>query len=258
MKKRLDFILQLVLWSVLMIGGSAESTHAMVKSNLYGNITMQQTSAGSENGPVVFRHWTHRDKFSCRLCHVDLEFSQVAGTTGVYEEDNKQGRYCGACHNGQIAFSRMQCANCHAKNEQDVQVKEKQARNKFFDFQKTLPRSMYGNKIDWIQAESQKLIILKDTLPGYSFPQQTQINNMRDEPLDSSLPGLPDIIFSHSKHVSWNGCGMCHPAPFAVENGKTAITMKQIIAGEFCGRCHGTVAFPINDCSLCHSKPVSL
>lgn len=259
MKINVHFSLRLLLVTVLVINSAVVTSYAMVKkSHQFGDVTMQQTSSESKNGPVVFRHWTHRDKFSCRLCHVDLEFAQVAGETEIYEEDNQAGRFCGACHNGKIAFTRKKCTSCHAKDTRDIKQQAKQARKEFFAFQKTMPRSMYGNKIDWMQAESKQLIILKDSLPGYSFPQQAQVSNMRDEPLDPSLPGLPNIIFSHSKHVTWNGCGMCHPTPFALENGKTGITMKEIIDGELCGRCHGTVAFPINDCSLCHSKPVSL
>jgi c(7)-type cytochrome triheme protein len=69
---------------------------------------------------------------------------------------------------------------------------------------------------------------------------------------------LPDIIFSHQKHVTWNGCGMCHPQPFELKNGTTDINMQQIIDGKLCGDCHGTVAFQINDCALCHSTTVNL
>lgn len=259
MKKLRDLALTLTLLSILLLCATADNGYAMgKKSHTFGNVTMEQTSGTSKQGPVVFRHWSHRDKFTCRLCHVDLEFAQVAGETEVYEEDNRAGRYCGACHNGKIAFAQKHCSNCHSKDTNELKQQEKKARKDFFAVQKTLPRSMYGNKIDWMQSETKQLIILKDSLPGYSFPQQNLVNNMRDEPLDPSLSGLPDIIFSHSKHVTWNGCGMCHPTPFALENGKTAISMKKIIDGALCGRCHGTVAFPINDCALCHSKPVSL
>jgi hypothetical protein len=33
------------------------------------------------------------------------------------------------------------------------------------------------------------------------------------------------------------------------------MTMPAIAAGEFCGRCHDRIAFPLSDCLRCHVKP---
>jgi hypothetical protein len=33
--------------------------------------------------------------------------------------------------------------------------------------------------------------------------------------------------------------------------------MTKIAAGEYCGRCHDRVAFPLTDCLRCHVKPKS-
>ncbi len=124
-----------------------------------------QHSPTSKSGPVIFRHWTHRDKYSCRLCHVDLEFSQTAGQTEILEEDNKAGRYCGACHNGKEAFARGQCNSCHIRDETTGKELERQAKKDFFTFQRSQPGSMYGNKIDWMAAEVNGSITIKDSLP---------------------------------------------------------------------------------------------
>ena len=236
----------------------ADNATAMSKSYQYGNVNMSQSTEGSSVAAVTFRHWTHRDKYTCRLCHVDLEFSQYPGETLVLEDDNREGRYCGACHNGNEAFAIKTCDECHPKGAAEQKQLVRQAKKDFYKFKKTMPSAMYGNKIDWMKAESQGKIQPKDTLPGISVVQNAKMVNKRDEPRSAKLPGLPDIIFSHSKHVVWNGCGMCHPDSFAIETGKTEMTMKEIIAGKFCGRCHGTVAFPLNDCLRCHSKPVTL
>jgi c(7)-type cytochrome triheme protein len=75
--------------------------------------------------------------------------------------------------------------------------------------------------------------------------------------LDSKLAGLPDIIFSHKKHAVWNGCEVCHPDLFALKAGTTKFTMQEIFDGLYCGACHGEVAFPLQDCGLCHTKPVN-
>ena len=248
----------LMICLTLVLFNPADKAGAAPKSHQYGDVEMGEYSKKNPVMPVTFRHWTHRDKYTCRLCHVDIEFSQYPGETGILEEDNRDGRYCGVCHNGKEAFAVKECSKCHPKDRNHNKEVERQAKKAFFKFKKSMPPSMYGNKIDWMKAESDGKINPKDSMPGVSFDQPNMIINRRDEPRSPKLPGLPDIIFSHSKHVVWNGCGMCHPESFAIETGKTEMTMKEIIAGEFCGRCHGTVAFPLNDCSRCHSKPVSL
>jgi c(7)-type cytochrome triheme protein len=239
----------------LILPGSSRATRK--KSHEYGDILMEETTKGGAQQPVVFRHWIHRSKHSCRLCHVDIEFAMEAGDTGVIEEDNKDGRYCGACHNGKEAFKISECTKCHPKSTKEAKSQARRLKKEFFKFQKKMPRAVYGNKIDWNKAEDEGLIVVKDFLEGITFPEQSMVTNTRDEPRSPTLAGLPDIIFSHQKHVAWTGCGMCHPATFALEAGKTKITMKEITEGKFCGICHGNVAFPLNDCAKCHSKPVS-
>ena len=67
---------------------------------------------------VVFSHKTHVEKgLACDMCHNRL-FEQQAKKA----QENKdfvmeslyQGKYCGACHNGSLAFaSNTRCATCH-------------------------------------------------------------------------------------------------------------------------------------------------
>lgn len=235
---------------------SLSVAHA-AKSYEYGNVRMAEHLPDDNPYPVIFRHWSHRDKYTCRLCHVDLEFAQKEGGTGVLEADNQAGRYCGACHDGKEAFSVTKCTSCHPKDAAHEKEMQQAAKSMFFTFKKELPQALYGNRIDWIKAEEENMIIPKDFLPGISFPAKDTLKNERDEPRTPTLAGLPEIIFSHSKHVVWCGCGMCHPDSFAIESGKTPITMRDNISGHFCGRCHQTVAFPLNDCTRCHSRPVS-
>ena len=226
------------------------------KSHEFGNVVLDEMVRNKGQMPVVFRHWNHRAKHSCRLCHVDIEF-EMNGTTEIMEEDNKDGRYCGTCHNGKEVFDISECSKCHPKDAKDAKNKERAAKRAFFAFKKNMPQSNYGNKIDWNKAEASGVVKVKDYIEGVSFESENMVSNFRDEPLAPRLPGLPGIIFSHKKHVKWSGCGMCHPEPFALETGKTKMSMKEISEGKFCGRCHGSVAFPLNDCNKCHSKPVS-
>ena len=234
------------------------SANAATKSHEFGNVVMHPAEPAKNGSDVTFRHWSHRDKYTCRVCHIDLEFSQIANDTGVLEEDNQDGLYCGACHNGREAFTIATCTKCHPKNKTAEKQMARQAKNDFRKFKKTMPPAGYGNKIDWMKAEETGKIKPKDFLKGVSLKEnKAKMVNRRNEPLSAKLPGLPDIIFSHSKHVVWTGCGMCHPDTFALKTGQTKMTMQEITEGKFCGSCHGTVAFALNDCTLCHSKPVS-
>jgi len=44
-------------------------------------------------------------------------------------------------------------------------------------------------------------------------------------------------------------------APKSNSAGAYFNAMKKIEEGQFCGRCHGVVAFPLSNCTRCHSKP---
>ncbi|PLX97934.1 MAG: hypothetical protein C0622_12090 [Desulfuromonas sp.] len=227
-------------------------------SHEYGNVIMRNSNTTTGDGTIIFQHWTHRDKYSCRLCHVDLEFSQYAGDSWITEDDNRDGRFCGACHNGQEAFPIDQCARCHARDPAHLEQMRQENERAFYKFQARLPRADYGNGIDWMKAEELGLIRIKDSLPGITSTRVDSVDNQRNESLKPLSADLPDIIFSHKKHVTWNGCGMCHPEPFQPANGATPISMRRIVSGELCGRCHGTVAFPVRDCTLCHTRPVKM
>jgi c(7)-type cytochrome triheme protein len=39
-----------------------------------------------------------------------------------------------------------------------------------------------------------------------------------------------------------------------MKQGANPVSMDRIIRGEYCGRCHGVVAFPFTDCLRCHSR----
>lgn len=61
------------------------------------------------------------------------------------------------------------------------------------------------------------------------------------------------VTFPHKKHTEWLTCTNCHTAIFKMQRGGDPITMAKIFAGEYCGRCHGKVAFaPATGCPRCH------
>jgi c(7)-type cytochrome triheme protein len=229
------------------------------KPDEYGNVVMRNFAARVDSDPVVFPHWLHRAKYTCRLCHVDLGFAMTAGETMVSEEDNNNGLYCGACHNGTVAFppeetvegseTVQHCDRCHSYDN-DVELEYE-----FYEFVKDFPRSRFGNRVDWLQAEEDGLVTLVDYLEGISI-EGIDLMIPEDRQIHARVIGMPSIIFSHEKHTVWSGCELCHPQIFGIRKRAQAYDMQDIFDGKFCGACHGKVAFPNTDCRLCHTETV--
>jgi c(7)-type cytochrome triheme protein len=225
----------------------------------FGNVVMNNLSQKNDITPVVFSHWLHRARYTCRLCHVDIGFAMEANGTTVHEEDNRKGFYCGACHNGTIAFGATgvkrgggevrNCDRCHSLGKGAPLTD-------FSTFVAELPKGRFGNKVDWEAAEITRRITLTDTLPEISV-KRAALAVPKDYSIEAKISGLPQIIFSHRKHATWNGCELCHPEVFAVKAGTTKYTMQDIFAARYCGLCHGSVAFPASDCQRCHVNPVA-
>jgi c(7)-type cytochrome triheme protein len=64
--------------------------------------------------PVVFSHWFHRARVKCKVCHSELGFEMRAGANDVRMSDIIEGKFCGMCHNGQVAWSTEHCDRCHS------------------------------------------------------------------------------------------------------------------------------------------------
>ncbi len=66
---------------------------------------------------------------------------------------------------------------------------------------------------------------------------------------------MPHVLFSHKVHTQWLTCSNCHSRIFLPQLGGNFVTMAKIMEGEYCGVCHGKVAFSILDCERCHVVP---
>lgn len=80
----------------------------------YGDVVMNKTSEKNGVRPVVFQHWFHRVRFRCKVCHSELAFKMRAGANEVTMADISNGKFCGMCHNGQIAWGADKCDLCHS------------------------------------------------------------------------------------------------------------------------------------------------
>jgi c(7)-type cytochrome triheme protein len=232
----------------------------------FGRVVLANQARRAKVAPVVFDHWLHRDKYTCRVCHVDAGFAMKAGGTDIRAADNAAGQYCGACHNdrtkmdgGGKIFGACRpgtpadaptCGRCHSE------AGDPRRSYDFAAFTRDLPRARFGNGVDWEQAEAKRLIRPVDFVEGISV-KRSAMPVQKDFALDPKLQGMPGIVFSHAKHTVWTGCEGCHPEIFTgVRRGATKYTMVEIFEGKYCGACHVSVAFPTLDCQRCHTVPV--
>lgn len=214
----------------------------------YGDVAIDRTSTAKNVIPVIFSHWVHRAKYTCRVCHGELEFSMKVNETAILcRNGEKDGKYCTVCHNGKIAFAPRDekgenCKLCHNANTGPN-------RDKFLGLQQKLPRSKWGNEIDWTKALNAGLIKPKESLTE-KF-QSLRLD--RTLTLRAEMSGIPPAVFPHKEHVKWLDCANCHPDIFNIKKKTTAhFSMSRILNNEFCGVCHLRIAFPQNDCKRCH------
>lgn len=226
----------------------------------FGKVVINNYSEAAHLAPVVFDHWLHRAKFTCRVCHVDIGFAMQTGATDITASDNINGYYCGTCHNEKMAFSACKdnftsidsttCDRCHSQGKKITR------KYNFREFIKGWPRERLGNGVDWEKTEDQGLITPVDFIEGISIKRE-KLADQADFELGAKVEGMPNIIFSHKKHTIWNGCELCHPEIFiGIKKGITEYSMVDLYDGKYCGVCHKNVAFPLLDCQRCHTEEV--
>lgn len=225
----------------------------VIDPSSYGDIVMNRKTSAGDIAPVVFKHWTHRTKYTCNVCHTEIAFPLQANTVDIPQSGIEAGQFCGVCHNGKTAFGVSDCNQCHSYGS-DTAVK------KIGEALADLPKDDFGNKVNWVKALSEGKI-----RPATTLPDKTA-----DKPVNEAdivmlvarfTPHPPDVVFPHKAHTQQIHCSSCHPVPFAnKKGGNPNMNMLRIISGQYCGICHDRVSFPLNDCFRCHSwsapKPV--
>lgn len=103
MRRLLSKWCSLSVLALAAIGASAE----------YGDVILNRYAEQAGMRPVIFPHWFHRIRFRCKVCHQELGFEMRAGANDVTMDDIIAGRYCGMCHNGEVAWSVENCDLCH-------------------------------------------------------------------------------------------------------------------------------------------------
>lgn len=111
-----------------------------------------------------------------------------------------------------------------------------------------LPPDNAGNKVAWIRALREGYIAPRTNI----FPE-TKIEVIDMDIIMENTGELPLVLFPHKPHTEWLDCKNCHDKIFVEKVGANPINMYAILSGNYCGQCHGAVAFPLTECNRCHS-----
>lgn len=79
----------------------------------YADVVLNRHADQEGMRPVIFPHWFHRLRFACNVCHPEI-FKMRAGSNDVTMAGIIEGKFCGKCHNGEIAWSPDHCHRCHS------------------------------------------------------------------------------------------------------------------------------------------------
>lgn len=80
----------------------------------YGDVVLNRLAEQAGMRPVIYSHWFHRIRFRCKVCHSEIGFKMRAGSNNITMEAIIDGKFCGMCHNGEIAWSVERCDICHS------------------------------------------------------------------------------------------------------------------------------------------------
>ncbi len=111
-----------------------------------------------------------------------------------------------------------------------------------------LPSDYVGNKVDWVKALREGYIE-----PRTNFFPETKIRVLDLDIIMQYTGEMGLVRFPHKPHTKWLDCKNCHDKIFKMKVDANPINMFAILQGEYCGRCHGAVAFPLTECLRCHS-----
>ena len=116
---------------------------------------------------------------------------------------------------------------------------------------RNIPKDKYG-LVDWAKLVKKKIIN-----PRYSLdPKAREAPPLKLNVLIRTKSDfVDDVVFPHDIHTWWLDCNSCHMKLFIPARGKNNMSMADMAKGKWCGKCHGKVAFPLTDCTRCHTSP---
>jgi c(7)-type cytochrome triheme protein len=222
-------------------------------------LDVELTPEGQPLFKVTFPHQTHTRWLGCTNCHPSI-FQMQRGADPITMAKIYAGEYCGRCH-GKVSFAvPTGCPRCHlalagprtaaAPAPAAPPAAPAVEKLKTWDeVAKALPTTAIGG-VDWVKAIANGLVAPRSALdPKASGPPPLTLDVER---IPKDQPTFR-VVFPHSAHTQWLACANCHPGIFQMKRGATPINMGAIFAGQYCGVCHGKVAFAVpTGCPRCH------
>ena len=112
-----------------------------------------------------------------------------------------------------------------------------------------LPAHESGNRVLWAKALDRGAISPRRA----KDPSEAKVQVLDMDVLMDLGGSMKIVRFPHRIHTEWLACDNCHEHLFKSKIGANKLSMFQILLGEQCGLCHGSVAFPLTECQFCHS-----
>lgn len=240
-----------------------------VRERMLGNFVMSrhEKEMKAQGLPMVlYPHWLHRIMFECKACHNSM-FKMKRWVNNISQKDIIEGRQCGVCHDGKMAFSAKEnCQRCHLVGKPEAeqlhkpasvsQEKIKQAADKVGA--KWRPENLPDGKlpldrfqfIDWLELKKRNVFTPVVSLDSH-YQEKTRDNKIL---FKSKSDFVNDVLFDHKIHSDWIQCSSCHPVTFRDKLGGNNIKMMDMHKGRYCGYCHGKVSFTFADCKRCHKE----
>ena len=105
------------LFLVLGTGVLCASLISSVALAVEGDVVFKRSGTEGDTPPAMFPHWSHRIRYKCYACHNSL-FQMKAGEDVITMDAIMEGKFCGACHNGTVAWPATfeTCSRCHVQH----------------------------------------------------------------------------------------------------------------------------------------------
>ena len=105
---------RVVVWFALGLMAALLSATGRVEAEVGDILFTRKTPGTAEIPPALFSHYLHRIQFKCYVCH-DAILVMKAGANEIIMDKIQEGKFCGTCHNGKIAFQATfdTCPRCH-------------------------------------------------------------------------------------------------------------------------------------------------
>ena len=115
-----------------------------------------------------------------------------------------------------------------------------------------LQQDTAGNMVDWARSLEYGFIEPRGSIDGEYESEILETTVL----MRNTMP-MRYVRFPHKAHTQWMSCETCHDSIFVAEPDANPISMGKILQGEYCGICHGAVAFPLTECDRCHNTDSS-